>query len=55
MEITPIPHEFLIWEQGAPVICINSSYDFVVWSEANAPVVDIDETWNPSRRRADSF
>jgi len=55
MNIQPIPHEFLVWDLGVPVVCINVDLDYDVWSPYNAPVEDIDESWNPERRRADMF
>jgi hypothetical protein len=57
MNIEPMPHEFLVWNLQAPVVCMNVDLEFDAWttSSFNAPVEDIDESWNPIRRRADTF
>lgn len=36
-------HEFKVWDEGGPVIAINSDLDFGTWLDGS-PVVDIDET-----------
>lgn len=55
MNIQPIPHEFLVWHLGVPVVCMNVDLEFNAWTELGVPVEDIDESWNPERRRTDTF
>ena len=54
MNIEPMPNDFLVWYSGAPVVCMNVDLDFDLWY-SGAPVELIDESWNPERRRTDTF
>jgi len=49
-----IPHEFLVWQYGAPVICIGVNSDMDVWSLEGINLI-IDESYEPDRRRVDIF
>jgi len=55
MNIQPIPHEFLVWYLNSPVVCMNVDLEFDVWSPFLSPIEEIDESWNPERRRANMF
>lgn len=49
-----IPHEFLVWQLGAPVICIGVDSEIEVWFDLGENVV-IDESYATDRRRIDIF
>lgn len=51
-----IPHEFQVWQNGAPVLNIGVDFDFDGW-DFNYPYFNlvIDESWEPDRRRVQIF
>lgn len=53
----PLPHEFQVWFQDAPVICIGADLEFDCCESTNAlsgSFICIDETYDAQgRRRAD--
>lgn len=53
-----IPHEFLVWSLNAPVVCIGVDFDMDTIGKQtfiSGSVLDIDESYNPDRRRTDMF
>lgn len=50
-----IPHEILVWNLEAPVICMGVDFDFEVNQPLSGSFVCIDESYEPDRRRVHTF